>query len=337
MFGAPFIGEEFNTLWESNIYESDTESLARRMDALFSGKKDISEYRIYDKSGAMRWIRDYAVPIYDNIEKRVVRIVGAASDISEQKEAEDKMIRYAEELKSANNAKDKFFTIVSHDMKNPIMGFKNLTELIVDEYDDLSDDEMLEILNAMKQSSNGLFRMFEDLVQWSKSQIGRIKFNPKTYDIYDCVREALDYSMDGIREKRIRAEIHIAPNTLVKFDHDMIGLTLRNLISNAVKFSHQKGLVYIKCQTGVRYDNKLFTEIEVGDNGIGISAENIEKLFKIDEAYSSLGTANEKGSGLGLLLCKEFVTAHGGQIWVESELGKGSSFKFTIPDLSNSD
>ncbi len=331
LFGIPIRNKETDNLWHARIYEDDKPKISMRMSNLLQGRKDISEYRVYDKAGNIRWIRDYGVPVYDQFENRAVKIIGAAADITEQKEAEDKLIAFTEELKNINITKDKFFSIVSHDMKNPIIGFKNLTELLVDDFHSIEKDEMYDILIAMKQSSTSLYSMFEDLVQWSKAQMGRIQFSPQLYDITNIVLEIIHEQKTIAKAKNIKITNKIKIGTSAYFDYQMITTVIRNLISNAIKFSYPECEIEVLADITKTTDGKEYLVVEVKDSGVGISETNLQKIFKLDAGLTTFGTANEKGSGLGLLLCKEFVNINGGTIWAVSKESKGTSFKFTIP------
>ncbi len=331
LFGIPNELTKFKTMWDNNICADFVPALEMRMQNLRMGRKDITEYQVKDKNGNLRWIRDYAVPVFDNYENRVIRIIGAASDISEQKIATAEILRTTDELKNLNISKDKFFSIVSHDMRNPIMGFKNLTELLDEEFDDMDTDEIRDIIKAMKQSAISLHTMFEDLVQWSKSQMGRINFDPQLNNVYSVVAEVINSTKTALKAKNIKIVNHLKLNCEAFFDSKMIKLVLRNLITNAIKFSYTDSEIHIICNCNSVMNNLPAIEIEIKDFGIGIEQKNISKLFKLDDYYIANGTANEKGSGLGLLLCKEFIQKHKGSIWVDSSLGNGSSFKFMIP------
>ncbi len=183
----------------------------------------------------------------------------------------------------------------------------------------------------MKQSAESLHSMFEDLVQWSKSQMGRLHFEPQINNIYSVLTEVINSTKTALKVKNIKIVNHIKLNCEAYFDSKMIKLVIRNLITNAIKFSYNDSEIHITCNCNASMNNNPAVEIEVKDFGIGIEQKNISKLFKLDEHYIALGTANEKGTGLGLLLCKEFIQKHKGSIWVDSTLGNGSSFKFLIP------
>jgi signal transduction histidine kinase len=165
-----------------------------------------------------------------------------------------------------------------------------------------------------------------NLMEWSQSQTGRIEFTPKTLEVVSLINEIALLFDDIAGQKSITIKRSLPPNALVVADKAMISTVLRNLISNAIKFSYPDGEIVISAK---EIKNEL--TVSVTDNGVGISKASINELFRIDKNHSTQGTLNEKGTGLGLVLCKEFVEKHGGKIWVESEEGKGSTFYFTIP------
>lgn len=332
MFGEFSSSKKHRTMWDNNICTEFKSLLEMRISNLLMGRKDVSEYKIKDRKGNIRWIRDYAIPVFDNYENRVIRIIGAAADITETKAAEEELFLKTEQLKYLNVTKDKFFSIISHDMKNPIYGFKNLTELLEDDYENMTSDEVREIISAMRQSAGNLHSLFDDLVQWSKAQMGGLDYRPAEYNLYDISSEVIKSLQTELSSKEISVVNSIGINCHAKCDREMIKLVLRNLLTNAIKFSYRNSSIQLNCRIDAHNNKNNTVEIEVKDFGIGINQSSIQKLFRIDQKVNSLGTANEKGSGLGLLLCKEFINMHKGAIWAESDEISGTSFKFTIPN-----
>lgn len=332
LFGEFSSTKKYRSMWDNNICPEFKSLLEMRISNLLMGRKDVSEYKVMDKKGKSRWIRDYAIPVFDNYENRVIRIIGAASDITEAKAAEEELLQKTEQLKYLNVTKDKFFSIISHDMKNPIYGFKNLTELLEDDYANMTTEEIKEIISAMRQSAGSLHSLFDDLVQWSKAQMGGIDYRPAEYNLFDISTEVIKSLQTELSSKDITVVNSIGINCLATFDREMIKLVLRNLLTNAIKFSYPNSAIQLNCRFDAFNSGNNAVEIEVKDFGIGINQANIQKLFRIDQKISSLGTANEKGSGLGLLLCKEFINMHKGAIWAECDKISGTSFKFTIPN-----
>lgn len=229
-------------------------------------------------------------------------------------------------LEEANAAKDKFFSIIAHDLKNPFNALLGFSEFLLENYREMATSEIEEQLVLLRDTSKHTFSLLEDLLTWSKAQRGKIECKPhivKFKTICDEVRALIGYLAD---EKEIALVLESDTEIDVYADANMLKTILRNLVSNAIKFSYRGG----KITTRVTGDDKAVT-ISVEDNGKGISRENQGKLWNLAGKYTTRGTENESGTGLGLLICKEFVAAHGGKIRVESEEGKGSKFIFTLP------
>lgn len=233
---------------------------------------------------------------------------------------------HREQLKESNASKDKFFSIIAHDLRNPIAGFLNLTDVLSSNFDVLSETEQKDFIEVMNQASKQLYNLMENLLQWSRAQTGNIKYEPQYVQIKKMVDNAIDSLMLNIENKKLKVNLHVNEETMVYADENMVTTVIRNLISNAIKFSNPDSSIHLRCITQQNH-----VEFSVIDQGVGIKKEIQEKLFKIDQNVTTEGTSSEKGSGLGLILCKEFIEKNGGQIWVESEINKGSSFVFTLP------
>jgi signal transduction histidine kinase/ligand-binding sensor domain-containing protein len=249
------------------------------------------------------------------------------TQLKNQKILLEKMVEVkTAELKDLNASKDKFFSIIAHDLKNPFSSIIGFSKMLNEEISPENCDKTREIAGMINSSASQTFRLLENLLEWANSQRGKISFNPKQITLYELINEEFITLSDMAEVKNIRLNVTCPQSLSICADKNMIKTILRNLISNAIKFTRKNGHIEVNVtpdKSGVR--------ITVSDNGIGISAENMVKLFRIDGNLSSLGTENEKGTGLGLFLCKEFVIKHGGNIWAESEPGKGSVFQFIIP------
>jgi two-component system sensor histidine kinase/response regulator len=230
------------------------------------------------------------------------------------------------ELKDLNATKDKFFSIIAHDLKNPFNTLMGFTELMLDNLQDYSYDKLKEFIGILHDTSKQSYNLLENLLEWSRSQTGRMQMDATSLDIHDMIVENINLLANLAGKKKIILHNDSQPGSHVMADSNMMHTVIRNLISNAIKYTHEGGSIVI--DSVLKQDNY---EISIADNGIGIKPENIAKLFRIDVNYSTHGTADETGTGLGLVLCKEFVTRNGGKIWVESEFGKGSTFRFTLP------
>jgi len=230
------------------------------------------------------------------------------------------------ELKELNASKDKFFSIIAHDLKNPFSTIIGFAEMLDEDKSLEPGGKPKEYAHMIHSSAVRTFRLLENLLEWAASQRGNITFNPAKMNLSDLIKEEIHVLNDMAVEKNIELKDTSQDDIIVYADINMLKTVLRNLISNAIKFTHRNGKVEISA-----VQSEVNTEISVSDNGIGMKNETLLKLFMIDANLSTRGTADEKGTGLGLLLCKEFVEKHGGKIWAESEIGKGSSFKFVFP------
>jgi len=242
----------------------------------------------------------------------------------------NKLLKESEDnLKILNATKDKFFSIIAHDLRNPFNALHGLTQHLINNFDNFNSEDIKESLEIIYSSADDLLELLENLLHWSRSQRGKMQFNPQEVNVFEIVRKTLSILQMNAEKKNINLINEIDPTLRLFADHDMLTAVIRNLVSNAIKFSHNDSFIRINAQSSDKY-----TEISVMDTGVGIAQENIKKLFRVDVHHSTTGTSEEQGSGLGLILCKEFVEKHNGKIWVESEINKGSTFKFTIPNKS---
>jgi signal transduction histidine kinase len=229
-------------------------------------------------------------------------------------------------LRELNATKDKFFSIISHDLKSPFNSIIGLSELLAEKMRNKDYDGIEEYSTIIQNSSWRAMDLLSNLIVWSRLQTGRIEFRPELIEIEELITQVTELSKDSAKQKNITFNREAPLNVHVFADKEMIYSVLRNLVSNAIKFTGKGGTIGISAVLG---DDEL--EISVTDNGIGIKKEVMDKLFRIGESVSTPGTMKEEGTGLGLILCKDFVQKHGGKIWGESEVGKGSRFIFTIP------
>ncbi|MFH0758477.1 MAG: two-component regulator propeller domain-containing protein [Bacteroidota bacterium] len=239
---------------------------------------------------------------------------------------EETVVAKTAELKELNASKDKFFSIIAHDLKNPFNAIIGFSELLYAEAGKEQYANAGEYAMMINTSAVQTLKLLENLLEWAKTQRGNISFNPVSINLSDAVTEEM-ITLDGnAKSKNIELKNSVHSDLMIIADRNMIRTIFRNLISNAIKFTRRDGKIEVKAST-----KNNTTEISVSDNGIGMTKEMIAKLFRIETNFATPGTENEKGTGLGLILCKEFVEKHGGKIWVESETGKGSAFIFTLP------
>ena len=251
-------------------------------------------------------------------------------EIRMRKEAEKKLIEYTEELKNINAAKDRFYSVISHDLKNPFQGLLSYIDLLYEEFDSLPGDTKKEIVKGIRNQSKKIYELLINLLEWTKLQSDKIKIEPTKINLRNKVDEILNLHVASATIKNITLKNEIDSNAIIFVDEYILSTILNNLISNAIKFTEEGGTVTI---------NSIFSsdgvEITVQDTGIGISSDDIQKLFKPDTHFSTKGTYSESGTGLGLLLCKEMIEKHGGNISVESKLNEGSIFKVFFPIKTN--
>ncbi|MFH1050631.1 MAG: PAS domain S-box protein [bacterium] len=245
--------------------------------------------------------------------------VGIARDITERKKAE-------EELKNITGTKDKFYSIIAHDLRGPMGTLMKLSALLSDEFDTFDIEDRNLFLKEIKESSENVYHLLENLLTWSRSQKGVIEFNPEELNLHNLVEHVLKTQRLVAATKKILITSTIPEDIVIIADENMLKTIIRNFIGNSIKFTPEDGNIMVNQKA---IDG--FIQISVTDNGIGMDEETLNKLFKIDEHQSSDGTAGEKGTGLGLILCKEFVEKHGGKVFVESGIDRGSTFSFTIP------
>lgn len=275
----------------------------------------------------------YKAPIFDE-EGKMIGTVGTAREVTKEKEIERQITKYTEELKELNNAKDKFFSIISHDLKGPFNAILGFSDILTREWNDFSEEERQHFLRNIQFSAQNAFKLLETLLAWSMAQSGKQIFNPTPVDLSVIANDLLIFFREQADRKQIKLISAIHFGTVVMADEAMVRTVIRNLISNSIKFTPVGGIVKIYSEpVADENGSKNMIRICVTDTGVGIGKEDLGKLFHIEEQIRSAGTANEKGTGLGLILCKELVDKHGGLIWVESEKGKGSRFCVTLPKV----
>jgi len=230
------------------------------------------------------------------------------------------------ELKEANATKDKFFSIVAHDLKSPFSSLLVLSQLLIDDYDTLSNEERKQFIQQINSSAENTFSLLQNLLEWARTQSGRTSINKEQISLGEISNDAISVLKPIAKNKMIELKSNIGVDCKAWADKNMISTVLLNLISNAVKFTGKNGSVSVNS-----FVSNNHIEIEIADTGVGISKENMEKLFKPDVKFHTVGTEKEKGTGLGLILCKEFIEKNQGEIWVNSDEGKGSKFCFSLP------
>lgn len=264
-------------------------------------------------------------------DQKIIGIIASAIGNEDNRKHYNEALKASEaKLKDLNATKDRFFSIIAHDLKGPFNGIIGLSEILKEDAKNLDTSTIGDYARMIHTSAHQTHRLLDNLLKWARMQEGRISFNPISNQLYSIVSEVILIFIDVAERKKIGLINKVPPQTIVFADGEMLKTILRNLISNAIKFTNATGTVIVNATIG---DSGV--EIVVADNGKGISALDINKLFKIDIAFSTRGTENENGTGLGLVLCKDFVEKHGGSISAESKPDCGSQFKFILPFNTN--
>ncbi len=271
------------------------------------------------------WLQTTLTPLLDE-KGNVKNLIAIDTDISQLKETEIKIEIQNKELINLNATKDKFFSIIAHDLKNPFNILRGFAELLVLFGRKMSPEKIDKYHKAIYDTAQNGYDLLQNLLEWSRAQTGRIKPSPEEFYIDEIVFANFELLKETAEQKKITLKNKADSELMVFADINMINTVLRNLLSNAIKFTHENGEVLV--YTSV---SKKTASIHVKDTGVGIAAEDISKLFRIDIHHSTEGTANEKGTGLGLILCKSFVEENNGKITVSSQINKGTNFVFTLP------
>ncbi len=282
------------------------------------------EISMYRKDGSIAIISFNSKVVYKN--GKPVATQGTFRDVTELKEAEKKLAEANTRLEEEVATKDKFFSIISHDLRSPFTALLGYTRMIDDDFDSFSREELQEAIKALHSTSENLFELLEGLLTWSRIQRGILELNPENVNLNEVVNELFELMYPVADKKQIALINETLPNTMVYADPDMLRGIIRNLVSNSLKFTPEGGTVSIKHSAEENVDL-----ITVSDTGIGIDKDDLDKIFRIDVHHTTPGTNNEPGTGLGLILVKELVEKHGGEIKIESEKGKGTNITFTLP------
>jgi PAS domain S-box-containing protein len=271
------------------------------------------------------WASTTKAPIR-NDDGEIIGTFGITRDITERKKAQEALEQSEIKLRELNAIKDKFFSIIAHDLRGPFNGLFGLLDMVREDFDEIGVDEVKENLELMNEILRNLFQLLEDLLEWGRIQRNVFDFSPANENISQTIKNVVDLYSINAKNKGINLILDIPAKLFVEFDKKMISTVVRNLLTNAIKFTEPRGTIKITAK-----DEAHQIIISVEDTGVGISNNNLHRLFNLTEYFSTKGTNNESGTGLGLILCKEFIEKHNGKMTVETELKKGSIFSFSIP------
>ena len=250
----------------------------------------------------------------------------ALLDLTAYKKVEESLIKTNEELKLLNIAKDKFFSIIAHDLRSPFQSLLGFSEILANEIDTLSNEEIVVFSKGLNDDLRNIYGLLDNLLQWSMIQRNMIEHNPENLNLYDLVSKIIGIANQSVKDKNITIFNNIENGTFVYADSIMLRSVIQNLVFNAIKFTKPEGRIVVSS-----VEKSHLIEVSVEDTGMGIESKLIPGLFSFNTIFSTNGTSGEKGTGLGLPICKEFVERNEGKIWVETEKGKGSKFVFTLP------
>ncbi len=304
---------------ETGIYDKKQSRLFdNAVEDVFSTKQpQFNQLRLENENGITYYDWRF-FPEFDN-KNDLVSVLGVCRDITALKESENKLLQL-------NADKDLFISILAHDLKNPFNTILGFSELLLEEFQTYDMNTIERQIGYIHTVSQKTYNLLEDLLLWTKSQSGKLEFNPHKIDLVKTCHEIFETARANAHAKNILLNCLPDGEIPVLADENMIKTVLRNLLSNAIKFTNPGGEINVRTQ-----QTPSTLTVIISDNGVGMTPEAADNLFQMSRIITTAGTANEKGTGLGLLLCKEFIEKHGGNIWVESVPGKGSEFKFTLP------
>jgi PAS domain S-box-containing protein len=316
----------------SIVYEEDYPAVIKSYNDFVSAQEQENIrmiYRIEKKNKTIIWVKEVMV-VERNKSGKPKKATGVISDVTDLMKADEALIKTIENLKKQNASKDKFISVLSHDLRAPFTSILGFAEILINE-DELSQKERLEYLLYIHESSQNQLQLINYLLDWSRLQTGRIRFEPQRLHAQSIVFNCVSSLTGNTIRKSIDIKVNVNDKIYVQADEKLLIQIVSNLLSNSIKFSATEKKIEIKADIF----NDEFIEFVIKDEGIGITEENKTKLFKFEEMFSTEGTKGEKGTGLGLSLVKEIVEKHKGNIWFYSEYEKGSEFHFTIPRSAN--
>ncbi|MDZ7773501.1 MAG: ATP-binding protein [Balneolaceae bacterium] len=282
---------------------------------------EMVDFEYHDKEGLGKpsWYKCKSAKFRDGV-------VSSFQDITELKEYQEKLVRKNQELKNLNRQKDKLHSVIAHDLTNAVSGSEAAWDFIFEEYDTLSEEELLEFLHALRENNRNANRLLKDLLMWSRNQFQEVEANSEIIPLAEVADQAFQGVKSKADDKEIALKNRVPGQTTVKADPNMLKTILRNLVGNGIKFTPEGGEVTVEA---VQKDQEV--KITVSDTGVGMDRETLEKALDKTNNFTSHGTSGEKGSGLGLDLCHDFLEKQGSKLMAESEPGKGTSFYFTLP------
>ncbi len=289
--------------------------------------------KVHNKAIGAIVVQDYENPhTYSTLEQEILETIAfAISRLVERKIEEHEKATLIEQLKELNASKDTVFSLISHDLRSPFNSILGFLNILINEINDLKTEEILDLLHSLKRVSNNVLYMLNNLLEFSRFQRGRIEYQPTEIRLKDILHYVLDIMKGNIEKKQITLSCDIDQGYMVYADYNMLSSILQNLLGNAIKFSYPGKSIFISARISESFSDKEMLEISIKDEGVGMSEEKVSTLFQMDKIHSTYGTDNEVGTGLGLIIVRDFIKKHDGDIFVKSQPGIGSEFIFTLP------
>jgi PAS domain S-box-containing protein len=286
------------------------------------------EFEMLRKDGST-FPADLSASVIKDFEGKPKGVVSIIRDITTRKENELRLRKYAEDQAELNATKDKFYSIIAHDLRSPFQTLLGYSDMLRSNVDNLKTEKIFGYADNIHKASTETYGLLEDLLQWTGSQTGRIKATPELIYIIEMFYSIIKTYKDTAKNKDILLYSNVIGDIYINADRNMITTILRNLVSNSIKFTNRNGNIVLDAK-----ENDENIEISVSDTGVGIAEENTKKLFRIDSTFSTKGTEKEKGTGLGLIICKEFAEKNNGALSVVSKIGEGSTFTLKLPKIN---
>jgi PAS domain S-box-containing protein len=320
------LGSQLGMNWLNNVHPGDLQKMLTDYQKSLNKKEPFSiEFRFKDKNGNYNWMLIRGKPRFGQ-ENIYMGFIGSCINIQDQKDIEARISDLNDELLQTISSRDKFFSIISHDLRSPLGGLMGILDILNSSYDSMEEAEKKEIISDATLVSRTTFTLLENLLEWSRIQTGTIYYQPENLKINQLVKNIFTLYAQNFKSKNININNSTKSDHLIFADKSMTETILRNLISNSIKFTNPGGTVSVSSKI-----EKELMIIQVKDSGVGMESEDIEKLFKGQITISTKGTSKESGTGLGLIICKEFVEKQKGKIWVDSKKNEGSTFNFSLP------
>lgn len=320
------VGNTIESIWKDSVFGMHIKSGVARC---LKGKNISVQFEGIIPGGEFKILEMNYYPHY-NQEGKVDGVISTSKDVTEHKKAEKRLKENEARLQELNATKDKLFSVIGHDLQGPLSNIIGFSELIENGYDQYSDEDIRQYNRIIYQLSQSVSELLENLLTWARSQRNQIRITPQKISLQLIIQKCHKLITHNLLHKQIKLVNEIPADAVVIADEELLTVVMRNLISNAIKFTHRGGTISLFLES-----SGGFATVAVRDTGIGIPAEKLQNIFNATNSYTITGTEGETGTGLGLIICKDFIEKNKGQIWIESTPGEGSVFYFSLPLATN--